>query len=188
MTTTNEGLFEYTGRWFDLEQEFSEPDLELLNQRDLQLQFFLDKVISPWQTYTPTGSGYTVGNGTLQGAFKLMGPHMWWRVMFTLGSSSAMSTDPKFATPTGFLLDNSNGFWWPGWAIAFDASASTPNDHWSGQCVAKDSGESTLTTRFIFTTAAGVNTTVTSLLPFQWATGDVLSAGGVVALKNNTYS
>jgi len=49
-----------------------------------------------WTSYTPTTTNITVGNGTVTAAYARYGKTIFGRFNFTLGSTSAMGTDPKF--------------------------------------------------------------------------------------------
>lgn len=122
--------------------------------------------------WTPTFvSGFTIGNGTVQGRYVVRDNELVWWVNIEMGSTSAMGTNPKVSVPGGFTLDgNSGGFRHVGTAVALDASAS---QFYSGAIYGGDSSDNTVTTRIIFNT-----TTVTATAPFTWTTGDFLWLGG----------
>lgn len=52
-----------------------------------------------WETYTPTLTNLTLGNGTRTAAFRLDGGVCWVRFGFVTGSSSAVGTDPTISLP-----------------------------------------------------------------------------------------
>lgn len=52
-----------------------------------------------WIPYTPTFSNLTVGNGTLNCAYHRVGKTVFYRIRFTLGSTSAIGTDPRYSLP-----------------------------------------------------------------------------------------
>jgi hypothetical protein len=53
----------------------------------------------PWTTYTPTISGFTIGNGSLVARYAQIGKTVHLRITFTLGSTSAVSAAPRFTLP-----------------------------------------------------------------------------------------
>jgi hypothetical protein len=53
----------------------------------------------PWTAYTPTTSGFTVGNGSLVARYAQIGKTVHLRITFTLGSTSAVSAAPRFTLP-----------------------------------------------------------------------------------------
>lgn len=52
-----------------------------------------------WQTFTPSFSSLTVGNGTLTARYTQIGKLVWVFMVFTLGTTSAVGTDPRFVPP-----------------------------------------------------------------------------------------
>lgn len=52
-----------------------------------------------WAAYTPTTSGITVGNGTLQARYAQIGKTVFLEILFTLGSTSAVTGTPNFSIP-----------------------------------------------------------------------------------------
>ncbi len=52
-----------------------------------------------WAAYTPTTSGITIGNGTLQARYAQIGKTVFVEIFFTLGSTSAVTGTPNFSIP-----------------------------------------------------------------------------------------
>ena len=57
--------------------------------------------VTDWVSYTPTLSNITLGNGTLAARYALFGKTMFFYIQFTLGSTSAIGSDPSFSFPSG---------------------------------------------------------------------------------------
>lgn len=53
----------------------------------------------PWQTWTPTYTNLTVGNGTVTARYQQIGKLINFRFIFTLGSTSAVGTTPTISMP-----------------------------------------------------------------------------------------
>ena len=173
--------FAYSSRWSELGTDLPDDVVRTLDDRDFELEHHITLLDGVWQTWVPADSGFTLGNGTINAEYRIVGRTMEWRVHFTLGSTSAIGTNPKFAVPGGYELDNADANPHLGYAIAFDATASAPNDYWAGVCFASDSTETVLTTRIVFD-----NATVTATAPFTWTTSDQLWVQGMATLKQTT--
>lgn len=52
-----------------------------------------------WQTFTPTWSNLTPGNGTVNARFTQIGKMVWIYLSFVLGSTSVVGTSPSFTPP-----------------------------------------------------------------------------------------
>lgn len=130
-----------------------------------------------WQDWSPSPTGWTTGDGTVQARYRVDGNTLFWWFQFTLGSTSAIGTNPKVGIPSGWTVHNDgvNQSRIPGQAVAYDSSAGT---FYSGVCYAGDAGDAVLTTRIIFNTA-----TVTATAPFTWAAGDILMLSGTVEVQ-----
>jgi hypothetical protein len=53
----------------------------------------------PWQTWTPTYTNLTIGNGTVTARYQQIGKLINFRFIFTLGSTSAVGTTPTISMP-----------------------------------------------------------------------------------------
>lgn len=129
-----------------------------------------------WQSWTPTWSANTVGNGTVSAKYIQIGKTVFFRIEFTLGSTSAIGSNSTFTLPVTMVslagaTGNGNIL---GNAIYFDASASSS----MVGCVGWSSTTVALPKSF---NVSGANQTlagVTSTQPFTWATGDQMLLQG----------
>lgn len=123
-----------------------------------------------WQSWTPTWTGVTEGNGTTTAVYTQIGKTVHFLIRITLGSTSGMgstifslpvtATSNFLATKTligsSYFHDSSTGFGYVGYTRL----------------------ESSTTGRAItFNTSAGV-VGISSSVPFTWATGDQLVITG----------
>lgn len=123
---------------------------------------------APWTSYTPTLGVWTIGDGIITGAYKLLGKTLaGLRVYFKAGAGTTFTaSSPTFSLPagvTGFGNVNSRNILM---ARAFDASASAS---YSGTAVIENSA--TVISSVHLSGSTGV---VTSTVPFTWAVNDEL--------------
>jgi hypothetical protein len=120
----------------------------------------------PWTAWTPTLSGWTLGNGTLTGAKITVGKLTIGRVTYTVGSTD---------TPSGNLV------------ISLPATSAMPTGVAIGQAGLNDTSASArafrtvwqaTTTTMQFSTEADARVTPTA--PWTWATGDSVWASFVI--------
>jgi hypothetical protein len=120
-----------------------------------------------WFNYTPTLSVVTLGNGVLEGKFRISGLSVKWYASFTMGSTSAMGSGvPAFSHPVTLaspfdvyrghatILDNGS--------TRYPALANADINQTS--CLLPDTGGTYLTA-----------STFSSTAPMTWATGDKLT-------------
>ncbi len=125
-----------------------------------------------WQTWTPTTTSMTLGNGTITAKYRQIGKTVTGILIFTLGSTSAVSSNPTFTLPVTATSDHSAGTT-PGIII--------------GMGWALDAGTIgyVTTIRSISTTAMQLEVlnsaatrlsmeAISSVSPFTWATNDRL--------------
>jgi hypothetical protein len=109
-----------------------------------------------WSDYTPGTSGITVGNGTISARYLQIGKLVFAMVKFTLGSTSAIGTDPRIKEPVAAhgppetlgnarFVDNDTSIHYQGW--------------WRSGYIGYNA-----------TTYGGIKSTV----PFTWATNDII--------------
>lgn len=118
-----------------------------------------------WQTWTPTWTNLTTGNGTTVAKYVQTGKTVMAFLRFTLGTTSAVGTSPTFTLPVS-------------------TSASYVSNDILGQGAAYTGGQWLSEVRWISTTTAapfvwlasgtyvGTITTWTSAVPASWATGE----------------
>lgn len=130
----------------------------------------------PWASWTPTLANLTLGNGTSVGVSKQIGKTVSFRWTFTLGSTSAVGTNPSFTLPvaahSGYVPSGDSEYSFL--AGSYDASASTVAPLLTFL-------SSTTICRILAPNAAGTYVAVanvTATVPITWATGDRISVHG----------
>jgi len=130
------GVFRFRDRWQqsirDIWNREDQTDrlMVLLEQRDRDLENF---VSGREDTYVPTWTNTTVGNGSVTGGFWVQGGWCTFWTIFALGSTSAVSSGghsvPLPVTAAAaeqgtfqFTMKDSGNFYWPGLAITSDTS------------------------------------------------------------------
>lgn len=127
-----------------------------------------------FSSWTPTLTNMTLGNGTLACTYIQVGKTVFFKFKFTLGSTSAMGTDPQFSLPVT--------------AIAADTETII------GRAVYRDAGteryvgdvylNATTTAKFYLNGADATwtrttnATSIDSTRPMTWTTSDIISGQG----------
>ncbi len=127
---------------------------------------------SKWQSYTPTLTNLTIGNGTLNAKYMRQGKKCTVRFVFTFGTTSSMGTDPTLSLPfTAVALAAGANIMQEGVCALFDSSGST---YFYGYFAATST-----TTRIIRTAnVAGTYPSaaqITSAVPMTWANLDQIA-------------
>ncbi len=127
---------------------------------------------SAWSSYTPTITGFTLGNGTVAGAYTQVGKIGWFRASLTFGSTTAAaSSGCIFSLPftviaamagSSFTAGLSGGY------VDTGTGAYTAHCRW----------ESTTTAGLYIIGTNGVRTNFSTTSPFTWTTGDTLNIAG----------
>ena len=121
-----------------------------------------------WTAYTPTLTGFTLGNGTITGRYMRVQKWCRWQALFTFGSSSAAaSAAPVFTLPPSATLSSS----WPtlaeiGRATFFDTGTATYS------APVRIASPTTVGCNIHGT--SGIHTTPSTTTPFTWTTGDAI--------------
>lgn len=112
-----------------------------------------------WVSYTPSFNG-TLGNGTVAGTYRVSGTEVSFQQIFTFGSTSVMGAvfglplqTTKKLTPSVAMTDISAALVYGGTGAIASATTFLLNN-------------------------AGTGANVGALVPFTWATGDLLEAAG----------
>jgi hypothetical protein len=127
-----------------------------------------------WQSYSPSISAWTVGNGTLTGRYCTVNKLVVFEILFTVGSTSNTSAlGPIIGFPTTATSGNKSGFSFRG--VASDASTGY-NYIMSGSTI--------ITSNFypFVMDVAGTYPIIgytSSTTPMTWATGDTLYMQGI---------
>ena len=122
-----------------------------------------------WLNYTPPITNITNTNGTLVGRFAMHGRTVKYYFKFTLGSSSAIGTNPSFSLPVPIHANYTQ--------TATTVGVGLLQDTGTNQYPAVNDRTSTAdTVRFV--TAASPLAAVTATAPFTWTTSDTLWSTG----------
>lgn len=123
---------------------------------------------SAWPTYTPTLTGFTLGNGTITGRYLQVGKKVEMAAVMTFGSTSAAAAAaPTITLPVSALTANFGDFTVlfvdasPGdvyFAVGYQAAIGTIGCYISG--------------------TSGKATAPTTTTPFTWTTGDSIYVRG----------
>lgn len=123
-----------------------------------------------WQSYTPTLTNMTLGNGTLAAKYIQIGKTVFVRFKFTLGSTSAVGTGPYFTLPVTAHSDyagSDNGEVYQASVSLIDASTT----YYPGALMHRDAS-----TALIRKVDSSANISgITATTPFTWATADFIS-------------
>jgi len=114
-----------------------------------------------WTSFSPTTSGFTLGNGTLVGRFGRVGKTVSVYYRIILGSTSSVSGDIRLGLPTSNV-----GF---GGASGWGEDVSTGSVYTMTIPITTD----TAFLRFTATNGTyGTSSDASATVPFTWATGD----------------
>ena len=126
----------------------------------------------PWQNWTPTYGGITIGNGTVQAKYQQIGKlvNFYWKLVF--GSTSSIGTDPYVVLPVAHSSLPGQSYFFHQ-ANYLDASSGT---FVSGFGV----NTGTLTYLYVINTAGTYTAAnaLSSTVPFTFATSDELIISG----------
>lgn len=125
-----------------------------------------------WNSWTPTWTNFTVGNGTVLAKYVQFGKIVHFRLAVTLGSTSAMGTDPRFTLPVTAAADYSTTRDVLGTAKITDTgTADFLSEIWVGSAT---QGRMVVNNGAV----AGSYNVVSATVPMTWVTGDGFSARG----------
>ena len=139
---------------------------------DNALDARLDVIEGAWVTWSPTLTNLTLGNGTVIAKRRLVVKTLDLRFKFTLGSTSAVGTNPQFSLPFTLHADYAAGMLL-GIASLDDAGVAM-------RLGCLDVISSTVA-RLVYV-SGGAITSVTATVPHTWGTGDSLTAQATVEL------
>lgn len=125
-----------------------------------------------WATWSPTFTGFTLGNGTVNYAkYIQIGKSVQYRLFVTLGSTSSFSGSLSFSLPvTGNSDFASNGTNAGTGILAHSGSTSRPALAWL-------TNATTAIVRSIDSSGSGISVTSTS--PWTWGNGDTFNMMGM---------
>lgn len=122
-----------------------------------------------WQAWTPTYANITVGNGTVVAKYKQVGKTVFAKFVFTLGSTSSVSSASTISLPVTSVSDYTTAVSAIGSGIIEDAGTAD----WLGIPVWISTTTFTLFTSNTSTDNRIVR--VTNAKPMSWANGDIIS-------------
>lgn len=126
-----------------------------------------------WKSWTPTLTSMTLGNGTVVAKYAQVGKTVHYTFKFTLGSTSAMSSNPEFSVPVT-INSSYTDFLTIGDTAVFDNSTSTVY-------ISAATPSTTSKIRMFATGAASTHAVlagISSTIPITWATSDILWSAG----------
>lgn len=126
-----------------------------------------------WSSWTPTLTNLTQGNGTITAKYIQTGKTVHYRFKFVLGSTSAVGSGPTFTLPVAAHADYV--------AIQDVYGSANMVDAGTAAYVGRLRATSTTVGLLLAENAGGaltVDNSVSSTVPFTWATGDSISVYG----------
>jgi hypothetical protein len=123
----------------------------------------------PWAAYTPLQGGITVGNGTLTSRYQQIGKTVFVEILFTLGSTSAVTGTPTFNLPVtakigSYTIMSTNVSLGDYGTATYEGVAGTPSG--TGIYVGVISAAGTY---------AQESVSIAATVPFTWTTNDYLA-------------
>lgn len=127
--------------------------------------------VGAWDSYTPTVTNWTIGNGTMVARWAKFGRTVVAEIRVTFGSTSSYSGTPVFTLPTPRIAVT-EAFSPVGYAMARDASTGNP----VGGATRMYNTASTIHPTWIETASAwGYLQSCTPTYPFTWTSGDEMT-------------
>jgi hypothetical protein len=127
-----------------------------------------------WTSWTPTWTNVTIGNATVNGAYKQIGKTVHWTLWVQWGNTTSASGSQIFSLPVT-ASSNFNHLFHP---LGFGVIEDTGTGSFFGMVVE----ESTNTARIISWgsggTYVGSDATASSSVPMTWATNDRIKVSG----------
>lgn len=123
-----------------------------------------------WDSYTPTWTGITVGNGVSSAAWKQIGRTTHWRAQFTLGTTSAITGAVTVTLPTALRESGHFGTF----RVSF---VDTGTFRYTGQLNASSTTVVAVEAISTSATYAG-GVALTSTIPHTWTNTDVITIEG----------
>jgi hypothetical protein len=123
--------------------------------------------MTAWTSYTPTLGGFTLGNGTLTGAYLKVGRMVMVRVKFIFGSTSGTANFMTISLPSVAAAANQSEIF-GGNVLLVDSGGS----RYMGAVI---NGTSSSNVEILAVNTAGTYATVPAIqatVPFTWSTND----------------
>jgi hypothetical protein len=121
-----------------------------------------------WTSFTPTLTGFTLGNGTITGRYMRVQKWCRWQALFTFGSTSAAaSAAPVFTLPPSATLSSS-------WPLNAEIGRVTFYDTGTAGYSGIVRITTTTTVGCYIQGTSGQHVAPTTTTPFTWTTGDAI--------------
>ncbi len=126
-----------------------------------------------WSSYNVTWTNLTEGNGTEIAYYKQIGSIVFFRIQFTLGSTSSVTGAISFSLPLTAIIPNPSTLLRIGFGSCDDVSGFTYN------CDVTLASTSTALISVQSTASANVRlSSISSTVPMTWTTGDSINISG----------
>jgi hypothetical protein len=125
-----------------------------------------------WQSYTPTFTNFTLGNGTLIAKYIQIGKFVSVKFEVTLGSTSSMGTAPAISLP----VTASSSITSQGSALGFSLSGDSGTASYYGAVTYGPNADNVYIWYFDIASAKLLRGTITATAPMTWVTADTLAA------------
>lgn len=128
-----------------------------------------------WQPWTPSWTNLTIGNGVNSSTYVQHGKTVFYKLEFTVGSTTVVGTNPTFSFPVESISYIAQFVQIIGRGILYDVSAGAfcaGTALWSTTTTALVAVENASAT---YLTLGGA----TAAIPFTWAVGDIISVLGM---------
>lgn len=122
-----------------------------------------------WTDWTPTLTNLTLGNGSVDAKFIKLGRTVFYRFLFTLGTTSSVGTNPQFTLPVAPVA---------AWTVPFGIGSALLRDNGTAEYLGTVEVVSGSTVRPVSLGASSIVTTITATVPMTWATTDNIWAYG----------
>lgn len=161
------------GRYNSVADTNMEQLIRALDQRITALE---SGSTTPWLSYTPvinaSSGGFDPGDSEVVGAYRQNGSAVFIRAYITFGTTFTVGTgNYAFSLPLGAKIRSLLS------AFAFDSSGSARSSGVADIIVGGTATGDTM--RIVFGTTVAANNA-----PYAWATGDILSIGGVYEVES----
>lgn len=128
-----------------------------------------------WQSWVPTWANLTVGNGVNASTYRQIGKNVYFKLKFTLGTTSSVGSAPTFSLPvTSISYGGAFSAVIGSLALRDDSvPANVPGFVWWASTTTAEPDVMNAAATYV------VGNALTSAVPFTWTTGDVIQAIGM---------